>query len=448
MGILKTITFIVCFLLVAIPSFAIEPGEINCAASNTWCAASCTQADLQTAVNSALASGRTDVIVYAPPCDIAWTPGQKLIIATGLTKNLRLIGSGETTTKIKYFQLGIGTGGTGMYTNLIEWGHMTAYSDGVTLCSIQQTRMRAYPSQIGKELYWHNLSVLDYKLASGSYTFHLEGWHGVVSNVTIRSPTTTSYYGFGLHGDGQYSNHKPDIGTRNALFFEGCKFYYTYHPISLFCDAYAVFRYNEVHYAKAYVDIHGANYNACAPDYPGNVAPNNKHGGGGYEVYNNKFYNYQLAWLVSPRTGSAVIVTNNSVEVPGTETAFVCERYDTTSCTASVNCGTGVGQTCTRKYSINTSDGCLQGPENHYIWGNTGVRELYQYNESTCATMCTRVNVDYFNRAPTLVGDGFTWTAYQYPHPLVSGGSNPVSNPLPPPNPPPNAPKNLHIINP
>src|SRR4030043_1446642 len=115
-----------------------------------------------------------------------------------------------------------------MHANLIEWAHMTAYSDSVNITTprVQRQRQRAYASQIGKEIYWHHLSILDYKTL---YNLTLEGWHGVVSNVTIRavpsSPGSQNPYGFTIHGDGQYSDHVPDLGTKNALFVEDSKFY-------------------------------------------------------------------------------------------------------------------------------------------------------------------------------------------------------------------------------
>jgi len=241
--------------------------------TGTFCAASCTQSDIQTAVTAALASGVTDLTVYVPACDIEWTPGQKLIINTGSTKDLRLIGYGEASTKIKYFQMGYGASGNGNYANLIEWGHMYVYSNGVLTTPVQSARLRAYASQIGKEIYWHHLTILDYKV---EYPIHLEGWLGVISSMTLRVVDRDGQnpYGITIHGNGQYSNHKADLGTRNAFFIEDSTFTNASHSVSLFCNAFVVFRYNAVIGSDSYVDIHGPNYNGCAADYPGNTTPN------------------------------------------------------------------------------------------------------------------------------------------------------------------------------
>ena len=390
-------------------------------------AASCSAVDIQTAVNMVLGSGDADNTVNIPACNIVWTVGEKVNVSTGLSKKIRLIGSGQSTTKIKYFQIGVPS--DTLVSHIVEWAHMTVWSDGVTNLPPISARLRSDPP--GQELYWHDITIDSYKT---NYVLHLEGWRGVITRFTmigVDIPSGQNNYGIGIHGDGVYSAHRNDLGTRNALFIEDSSFSYYSHTISLFCDAFAVFRHNTVNYADAYIDIHGPGYNFCKY---GPTQPNDKHGGGGYEVYGNTFNNYQGSWLVSPRAGSAGIIVNNRVGIPGNETFFVAVRADSGVCNNSVNCGSGAGQTCSRKYLIDSSNGCTQAKENWYIWNNTGAPsgEIYLYGETTCASQCVRADIDYFNRAPTLVADGFTWMPFTYPHPLTLGDGGDTTPPSAP----------------
>jgi len=378
-------------------------------------------ADVQDALDAALSDGATNVTIYIPassPHPFVWSNGASLFIPDGTTKNIRLIGSGQSTTEITHFRIRLPANGV---CHIVEFAHMTVDGNG-TSGAMMSNRMRA--GTPGKVLYWHDFTMKDYNAV---YNLHLEGWLGVISGITMIGVDKAgqSDYGITFHGDGQYSDHKADLGTANAMFVEDSSFTDYGHSISLFCDAFVVFRYNIVDNADAYVDIHGPGYNACCPFYPGVSVPNDEHGGGGFEVYNNIFRNYEGAWHIAPRAGTAGIITSNVIESGGSY-AVALQVQET--CTASTNCGGAYP--CDRVYTVG-SDGCLQMIENWWVWDNTATRELYVYERPDCAD-CNNENEHYWNRAPQTGDPVASWTPYAYPHPLRDPAPAPVSPPGPP----------------
>jgi hypothetical protein len=235
-------------------------------------------------------------------------------------------------------------------------------------------------------------------------------------------------YGVAIHGDGHYSNNKSRLGTRNAFFFEQVTFNYCSHSVSLFCDALVVIRKCTIKNADSYIDIHGPTYNSCyySPYWP--EQNTGEDGGGGYEIYDNDFMDYQASWHISPRAGSAGIITQNRFD--GSGTYPVCVQAQET-CQNSTGCGEGGGETCNRVYRYGQR-GCLQMLENWFIWDNETIsgRSIYEYKNRNCDN-CLAEGSGYVTRAPTEELDGFTWTPYTYPHPLVSDGAIPSRNSRP-----------------
>jgi hypothetical protein len=120
------IVLLAVVFLVGIPltSPAIEPGNIDCNATNTFCASTCELADVQAAADDAIASGLTDTTIYIPACAAdphSWPVGEKLVLQTDAAKSLRLIGSGQTTTRIVHFQIDVPDS---TRLNLVELGHI------------------------------------------------------------------------------------------------------------------------------------------------------------------------------------------------------------------------------------------------------------------------------------------------------------------------------------
>ena len=117
-------------------------------------------------------------------------------------------------------------------------------------------------------------------------------------------------------------------------------------------------------------------------------------------------------------TGNAVTATNPSSSI-GQAIQLVCENNNNgPACTAEN--GYPVDYTYSNRCDGST-DGCCDKVETSYIWNNTLTRvndELTTYEP--CGSGSVAEDKDYFLRAPNHSDDGFTWTPYVYPHPLVT----------------------------
>jgi hypothetical protein len=404
---------IVLICLVCCPSAspAIEPGEIDCSAINTFCASSCDLGDVQAAADDAMASGLADTTIYIPSCTpdpCSWPESEKLVLNTDVNKTIRLIGSGVETTRIVHFQIDVPGSGK---LNLIELGHISC--DGnEAVPSMLDYRLR--PETLNTELFWHDFEVIGY---IGNYTLHFEGWQGVVSNLAMTCQDNTDSqnpYGIAVHGDGVYSDHSLDFGTRNAFFIEDSSFENCSHSVSAFCDAFVVFRNNVVRNADSHTDLHGPGYNYCYYNPDENTA------GGGMELYDNQFLESQGNWVINARAGQGHIYTNNRFD---SEDYQIVLYWDNGAVTKGNNCGTGPGQTCDRCDTIDC-EGCCQAQEKTYIWDNDG--SVIEYTSGSAGD-CLIEDTTYFLRAPTLAEDGFTFTRFTYPHPLA-GSSDDTSD--------------------
>jgi hypothetical protein len=391
---------------------AIEPGDIDCNANNTFCAASCDLSAVQAAADNAMASGADDTTIYIPDCASdphTWPAGEKLVLTTDAAKTIRLIGSGESTTRILHFQIAVPDS---TKLNLVELGHITC--DGnLAVAGMLDYRLR--PETLNTEIYWHDFIVQGY---TGNYTLHFEGWQGVVSNLSMTcrdNPDGQNPYGIAVHGDGVYSDHSLDFGTRNALFIEDSSFDSCSHSISAFCDAYVVFRNNLVRNADSHTDLHGPGYNYCYYNPDENTA------GGGMELYDNQFLQSQGNWVINARAGQGHIYTNNRFD---SDDYRIVLYWDSGATTQGNDCGTGPGQTCDRCDTIDCQ-GCCQAQEKTYIWDNDGsVVEYASGSQGDCLIEGTT----YFLREPTLAQDGFTFARFTYPHPLASDDNDSSSD--------------------
>jgi hypothetical protein len=410
---MRRLFIIIMFLIIAKPSFAINSADVNCSASNTFCAASCSLSDLQAAVDKALNSKLPDVIVYIPSkgSPATWVEGTKLSINADSATKVHLIGSGVQTTDITNFQIDLPSNGV---SNLVEVADFSAHGNGKN-SSFGFMDYRLRPPALWDELYWHDLVISNY---GANYTLHFEGWKGLISHLDLTcvdDPTSQNDYGIVVHGDGTYSEHKDEMGSNNpkgnVFYIEDSTISNCSHSVSLFCDAYVVFRHNTVSNADAYLDIHGPGYNYCY--YSGT-----SDAGGGYEVYDNDFYNYKASWHIAPRAGSAGIITGNRFHSGGTY-GVALQAQET--CQKSVGCGDGPGETYKRVDSTSDGPGCLQMLENWWIWNNdcseAGCADLYLYEDSACGSPL-RENIDYFRNAPKAGEPVQSWTPFTYPNPL------------------------------
>lgn len=352
-----------------------------------------------------MASGIQDTTIVVPACDpnpYTWASGSKLVLVTDPTKVIRLIGSGTDTTEIVNFQIDVPDS---TKLNLVELGHMSLDGNDENH-SLTDYRLR--PETLFVELYWHDLIIKNY---ASTYTLTFEGWFGLISNIEMWCEdrgSTQNPYGITVHGDGVYSDHSVDFGTRNALFIEDSRFDNCSHTISSFCDGYIVFRHNTVTRADSHTDLHGPGYNYCYYNSDEQTA------GGGYELYDNEFNDSQGNWVINARAGQGHIITKNRFDDEGYQ---ILLYWDSGSTRHGNNCGTDAGETCERCYTIGCN-GCCQAQEKTYIWDNDG--GVIEYLSS--ADDCLIEDVTYFLRAPDLDKDGFSWTPFTYPHPLRNGG--------------------------
>lgn len=408
-ALILTWLFLFIFPLCAL---CIEPGALNCTDQNTFCSASCDFKDVQAAADSAMASGLADTTIYIPACSpnpYTWSAGQKLLLQTDPSRAIRLIGSGKDTTVIKHFQIDVPESTN---LNLVELGYLGC--DGnQTVVSMLDYRLR--PETLNTELYWHHFSVDGY---TGGSTLTFEGWRGVVSNVEMTCHDRAAgqnAYGITVHGDGIYSDHSVDFGTRNAFFIEDSTFDSCSHTVSSFCDGFVVFRNNNVRNSDSHTDLHGPGYNYCYYN------PDEKTAGGGMELYDNNFVQSQGNWVINARAGQGHIYTDNRFD---SDTYKILLYWDSGSNTYGNNCGTDAGETCGRCYTIDC-EGCCQAQEKTYIWENDG--SVMEYVGGS-ADDCLIEGTTYFLREPTLAEDGFVYTKFTYPHPLAANGAGPNSD--------------------
>lgn len=164
--------------------------------------------------------------------------------------------------------------------------------------------------------------------------------------------------------------------TSYTTFIEDNYFSKWRHCVSSNDGYHYVFRYNTVESSFGFgeADAHGT-YDAV--------------GTRAIEVYGNTFKNCQNGYNYEAvrQRGGASIITNNVND--GSYYFLVGMSYDSQE---------------PSKCLVNDS----------YIWGNS---DNWQIN----ANSIYNENVNYFLRPPNMTDDGFTWTPYQYPHPLTQG---------------------------
>ena len=178
-----------------------------------------------------------------------------------------------------------------------------------------------------------------------------------------------------------------------TMYVEDCYFARNRHSLDaieggFYCSRYNMFELSACGYQAGYVDMHGAAgwqsgrgfeaYNNLAKGRPGNI----KVDGSRCDAYD-----FQL------RDGSALIYNNT----------FVCDP----------------GNSSGNIFALLANDNALARKDievnNTFIWNNTYSNCQFVNNSGYYVE-----NKDYFLRAP-IPADGFTYTPYPYPHPLISG---------------------------
>lgn len=372
--------------------FATDPSDINCSDADTYCAASASLSDVQTAVNNCIAGGGG--IVYIPAGTVTWT--STLSVDTGTGKDIRIIGAGQGVTNITDFKLSIPSSGV----NLIELAHMTITGSNESSIFTEKFRPAENPCSTSHELYIHDLTTNNYGPIGT-----IEGWYGVVANCTFN--VKSNQYGWYVHGCGDYDSSFT-FGTRENIFFEDNIFDSAYHSISGFCNAHIVFRYNTIKNSTHCVDMHGPSYNWCYYS-----TGNEEHAGRRIEHYHN-VYESSCACGAKIRSGHGISTQNAYQMVPDSGMPFFGLKIDGGS-------GSGGCDDCAHILDYPCSGGVCEGPQKFWIWNETIpdgqdiTKDIVTYD---ACTGCLDENDEYYLRAPTISDDGFTWSAFEYPHPL------------------------------
>jgi hypothetical protein len=372
---------------------------------------SCSQSDVQQAVNQVISSGSGMVSVPAGTCTWAST----VSVNTGALKNIRIIGAGQGLTNIADFRLSIPASGS----NIVELAHMTIGGSSQN-GAIFTEKFRPANNPGGKELNVHHLTI-----AGRGPIGNIEGWIGVVHHNTFTC--RSGQYGWYVHGVGTtYDTNEPPAGygSRNLLYFEDNVFDGCYHSISGFCNSKIAFRHNTVKNATHCVDVHGPSYNYCYQFGTGGSGDDRKYGGRYLEHYNNTYESSCVCGL-RVRSGSVISTANNY--------NFTPSSYSKISMKIDGGSGQDNCQSCSKSlsYTAVSAPHCggavCQGPQMFYIWGENsngsacGAGECFDVAQSDVAACnsCLSEGTNYVFRTPSQVQDGFTWTPYAYPHPLT-----------------------------
>lgn len=467
---MKWIAGIMCFIGFLVPVFL-----INQVMATDKVAASCSAADIQSAINACISRGGGTVTL--PECDYTsktpngalWTSSSHRIGKTVVGSTpLRIKGQGSTKTKIGYSaNKGAGIMWAFVGSGFREFSGMTLHGDGYS----RSSGKGAITLAGAKDCLINDIVMENF---AGPLTVFCGTQNLVVSNVIFNKVLYGGTYFNYVYGPCSYAKSDPNyiidwnsrFGTNQySVFFEDCTFYDSHHPVSLFTGASVVVRYSKFYpsglpdpyqdnldsHEPSYGDCDGAvegeegtkyRYD-CDPKYGGT-----QHGGRGYEIYNNIFKGIgSTAWATVRLRSGFMIYHNNSVE---NYSSPVIVMIDNNSKGSRCTSGNGWPQDHTFKGDCGSGDGCCDKPEQVFIWGNAN-NTLCTGNKTPwdCCTGNGRGNcvfsiteespgVTYYTRAPTVKDDGFSWTPYTYPHPLRSSGVNP----------PPEKPKAPKILNP
>lgn len=409
----------------------------------TISASSCSHADVESALDRAV-NGDT-VLVPAGTCTWTKTMDFDLNITGGTNKYLTLQGAGIDQTVI------IDGVSKGNYPNIAYLLRWTTVNGGLT-------RITGFTFRGGSIHDVYNLGMVYIRGQSHQFRFDhnkliatmtpgMAIWDGVTGvidhNVFDVSQGRygvythhSSWNGVGNYGDNSWASPNT-LGTNQALFFEDNTF--TNNQSSSY-HRYAADGWN----GGRVVYRHNT-FNACTWSNHGTESSGRYRSQRQYEVYNNTWtWNMQggaFASLIGARGGVGVVFNNTANITNGTLNAFFDISYY-----RAIQPFAPWGQ-CPSTWDLNSTT-CLDQPgrgqgtllsnssPTPVGWPNQVADPTYIWNNKVNGT----VSGPRSHSAPVVLGrDILTqarpgYGAYQYPHPLISGGSS---------NPPPAAPRNL-----
>jgi len=403
---------------------------LQCAKGNTISAASCSQSDVQAAINSA-STGDT---VLVPAGNCTWTTQTAYTPSVSVTKAVILKGAGIDQTVIR--------DGTNIDERPLEI-NSGARVTGFTFTGMKRLPERgvAEPALGASGTNWridHNKFYPNVGPTEPGRGVSVDGAGVIDHNVFIDTKQGAEiFYGTG-GGDASWST-PPLLGTGKAVFMEDNTYTYS-DPLDGAYDAYDgaryVFRFNNV--SGTCVGHHGLDSGGFRSTHS-------------WEIYNNQFDNPNSPiWIVFGSRGGSGVVFNNTVT--GAYNSFgLLENYrsDDSYATGWGTCnGTnpidGNTQPTAQYYGYPCRDqnGRTTNQELSpvYQWGNVykgggGSFWVKGYDDSShrAAEYHILKDRDYYENVPK---PGYV--PYVYPHPLVQlDAGTPTASP--------SSPKNLRV---
>lgn len=375
--------------------------------AKTISAASCSQSDVQSAVNSA-ADGD---VVTVPSGTCTWNS------AVNLNKpvSLRGAGSGSSGTRVNY-------GGSGHALVSINPGSKTGYLEvtGFWFYGGDANNWSGNAILLSGPKGWKNVRIHN-NVFDSNFPWALQigaATYGLFDGNVFRGRT----YGIKFYGDGAADWSTPlTLGSRDFFFVEDNRFEFddfygsTGVPaVDMYSGGRVVVRYNTFNHA--FFETHDKARS-------GQVSAN------AYEVYKNTFNATSSKWkAVDLSSGTGVVWGNTftgdwSVPIGAMDyktfdprTVKRCDGSDP----ADQNVSGQSGWRC--QYQIGTQgEGSSATSFPLYVWSNTknGAAAAIQ-----CTDGCTHLQAgrDYFNNGTTAKPG---YTPYTYPHPLANDAPRP-----------------------
>ena len=389
------------FLALIVLSFS----SSNMAHAADRTAASCSAADIQTAIDECLVTGGGTVSIPVCSDDDTWMSDHFVMVKSDTS--FKLLGAGMDQTIIG-FQDGQGHSPMFLFegTGLKELGQMTlrgcdtyGVARGVVIASGETEELRV-----------HHLRMQKFKTSALDVCQNPDR-PIVIDHCKFGDQYMEKMNGirvFGTNASGKfYLPQDFGMDNPNACFIEDSTFEGCASSVSGIGRSSVVFRHNTVTNATLPVMGHGPGLQVgCDRDAPLNS--------GSYilEAYGNTF---SLSGACLAFAGGGGMITENIFE--GCDPGILLEMAATSdgvSCTLADGC----------PYSTSDGDKCLQSPLNIWIWGNT-CTGCGPGGEIGAGDECIREGEEYHLRAPQ-AGDAVeSYTRYPYPHPLVSGAPYP-----------------------
>ena len=408
-------------------------------------AASCSAADIQTAINNCVSTGGGTV--HIPSCNQTWASTDRVCVASNA--ELHLKGAGVDSTVITR------SAGPCSYSNNCPAGFSNDVPDMMSVRGTGIKEISDFTLDMGSvacegAIRWYQCTSSACTSGVSNARLHHMKFRNTPNNssrgaiyicqnfntttlidhIQIGPNTYSTAYGLTIAGGVPESSFEvpPAVGTNNGLFVEDSIFKGNYHPIASFMAARLTARHNIFNGNTAGLEGHGTPQDIGC----GYGAPSQYNGSYRYEIYDNQWINRGGVDAMLPRSGFWIITGNTMDSASGYINEIAVDEGSVTkgggggARTQCQNTSYGCPWTAT---GYTTSDSCYQTPR-IYFWNNN-------YTASPWLTdtrgWCTRVGTEILQRAPQ-VGDPYitSWSRYTYPHPLQGAGTPDTTPPAAP----------------